>query len=60
MYLITWFDNQSLRIKSLKVQTSRAVADITRTLQSSSRYADVKVTYTAPRRVREYVIVFEK
>jgi hypothetical protein len=60
MHLISWFDNHSGKTQTLKVHTMRAVADVTRTLQSSSRYEEVKVTYLQPRRIREYVIVFEK
>jgi hypothetical protein len=60
MYRITWFDNHSGKNETLKVHTSRAVKDVTDTLMRSSRYAEVNVTYVAPRRLREIVIVFEK
>ncbi len=59
MYQISWFDTRDGETHKLKVHTSRAVSDVTRTLQNSSRYADVQVTYSAPRRLREIVIVFE-
>jgi hypothetical protein len=59
MYEITWRDRSTDLDRSIKVSTARSVREVTSTLQRSTRYDSIKVTYRAPRRVREVVIVFE-
>lgn len=59
MYLVTWTDSDTGKEKTLKLHTLRAATLTCETLKldKAYRFRDIRMTYTAPRRVREIVIV---